>query len=278
MNFLVQVHRSIFEPRFYSEVLEFRGLHVIGFIVRLILIASTLCGIANTFYVIDREKGIPPYVESTFKGMVIKDGVLNPNRATPYVPAAYLVGPLFDRMLNLPHVFDSIPDNFLVVDTGKTAWTLQQGAVFVMRSTHIEVHANAKSSINLPYKVILGGKDMDFTVDNVHSYLKSHFLGITFNNIIWNGFVCSGLMLFSVFFLALAAFIFRVERGRRLGHYIRIACFASSPIAVGSVLVALAGVKLPWTWHVLIFFSTSVMFRAIIATSTAIANLKQDEE
>jgi hypothetical protein len=43
-----------------------------------------------------------------------------------------------------------------------------------------------------------------------------------------------------------------------------MAIFSVTPITIGTILIALSGVKLNWTWHILIFLSTLVMFRAML--------------
>jgi len=277
--FFSQIHRSIFDPSFYREVLYFKGTRVFGFYIRIIVFTAFITGLAKTYYFVDLKWGIPARIELAFKGMEIRNGFLNPNRETPYYPPSYHIAPLLNQIFSIPHFFDSIPDSFIVVDTGKQAWVPGHEPFMILRSAHVELHPNPKSTFKFPYTLLLGGgKDLIFTAEHVRAFLMRNIIGITFNSIIWSGIVYSGMVLFSIFFLALAAYIFRVDRGRNWFQYVRLACFASSPITIGSMLIALSGVKLPWTWHVLIFLSTIVMFRAILATNSKLPGVMNKNE
>jgi hypothetical protein len=278
VTFFSQLHRSIFDPSLYQEILHFKGAHVFGYMVRIILLTSFLTGVFNTYYFVNAKWGVPARIEAAFKGMEIRNGILDPKKPTPYFPPSYLIVPLFNNIISSPHFFDAIPDSFIVIDTGKQIWTPGHEPFLVMRSNHIEVHPNVKSTFKFPYTMILGKtKNLTFTTNEVRAFLISNIIEIALNSMLWNGVIYSGIIVFSVFFLALAAYIFRLDRGKSWFYHVRLACYASSPISIGTVLVALSGVKLTWTWHVLIFLSTIVMFRAIFVTNTANAGMKRND-
>jgi hypothetical protein len=71
--------------------------------------------------------------------------------------------------------------------------------------------------------------------------------------------------LFCICMLGLAAYIFRIERGRDIAYYFGIASFAITPIPIGMVIIALSDANIPGSWRFLVIMSAVVMFRALIA-------------
>ncbi|MBN1307496.1 MAG: hypothetical protein JXA18_06240, partial [Chitinispirillaceae bacterium] len=138
----------------------------------------------------------------------------------------------------------------------------------LLKAREVAVTLAAGTTMEFTYENILfGTRDLDFTADQIERFLKRHIGTIFFGYLVSTLLHQGMLFFFSIFFLALAAYIFRVERKRTLKEYLKASSFAISPIAVGSALVAISGVKIEWIWHLLIVLSTVVMFRAIIAIS-----------
>lgn len=270
MSFFLQLHRSIVDPSFYRDVLDFSGIKVAGFFFRLIFFAALLCGIANTYYLLDQDKGLPARLEALFPGMEIKDGNLIPNQPVPYSPPSYLIAPVLDLLLSSSHFFDSMPESFIIVDTSASpVLPKSQIPSVLMSSKALVLQPHTPSALRLPYKWLLGKSTyFIFTAKAIRSFLLKNLLSLLFNACIWAAMTELSMLIFSVFFLSFAAYIFRIDRTLGFGKYFKMACFVVAPIAVGSCLVAISGVKLPWTWHVLLFIATIGMFRAVLAVSS----------
>ena len=118
--FFLTLHRSIVEPQFYTEILEYRRFQIIVFLIQLLVLISALGALAQCYYLIDSSRGIPARVESAFKGMEIKNGILDPKAQTPIVPATYLVMPVLDQLSGFQNYFSSDNDSMVVIDTAKT--------------------------------------------------------------------------------------------------------------------------------------------------------------
>ena len=269
MNFFSELHRSITDPVFYKEVLASPKRYIAGFLLKLLLFTTILTGASQTYYLLDSERGIPGRLEAAFPNTQIKDGVLQSENTEPYVPPSYLILPVLDQLFGVPHVFDTDSDSILIVDTDQSHNYSLKVPVILMKSDRLVFLLNAKTSFAVPYRdLLLGQKDLKFTASDIRAFLFGNLFSI-FMYCVFSSLVQSLFLLtFSVLFLAVAAYFFRVEKGRSIVHYIKAACFAVSPISVGSVIIGLSGVKLSWTWHILIFISTIVMFRAMVASGT----------
>ena len=183
------------------------------------------------------------------------------------MPPAYLILPVLDLLFGVPSVFYNDNDSMLILDTSAVSGYSMKVPAIVMKSENMIVFLNAETSVSVPYKqVLLGNNNLKFTSEHIKAFILKNLFGFLilcfFSNLAQSTF----MLVFSISFLAIAAYLFRVERERGIGHYIRAACFAVSPICVGSIMIGLSGVKLYWTWHILIFISTIVMFRAVVAT------------
>ena len=224
-----------------------------------------ITSIAHTVYLIGGRQGIPEGLAAAFPGMELRDGILHPPVDTPYFPPAYLMAPLFNQLIGLPAMFNQEADSIVLVDTSERSNVPLKVPLIILKARTIEVILGTGTQMEFTYEHILfGAKDLLFTVDHLRRFLLSHvggiFFGYLFSTLVHQGV----LILFSIFFLAGAAFIFRIDRLRTFREYLKVASFAVSPMAVGSALVAISGVKIAWIWHILIFLSTMVMFRAIL--------------
>lgn len=268
MGFFLQLHRSVLDPSFYKEAIAYPRRTVIGFVFGLLFFTVFLTGLSQTYYLIDKQKGISDLFENAFGGMEIRDGVLDPKVATPYFPPAYKIMPILDRFFGTPHLFSGTSDSVIVVDTGAVNSYLLHAPIIVMGADRLSLLFNKQTSFQIPYRNFLFGTErLRFTSDSVRAFLIKNFVTLLIYAWITNFTQYVFLFGFSILFLATAAFIFRIEKEYNLKKYIKIACFSVSPLSIGIILVSISGVKLEWTWHLLIFLSTVIMFRAIVAST-----------
>jgi hypothetical protein len=260
----------MFEPQFYLEVRIMPRRRIISYFLLLLVFFSAIISGAKTYYLIDAKRGVPRMLAAAFPGMAIENGILHPTDSQPYVPPSYLITPIFNQLFSLPAMINNEADSLVIVDTTTNARIPSRIPVILLKADKMIVVLNKKRTMEFSYEnIMFGKKDLFFTVENIEQFLKSHiwgfFIGYYVSTLMHQGV----LIFFSIFFLAFAAYIFRVDRKRSLKENVKTASFAISPIAVGSALIAISGVKVEWTWHILIFLSTIIMFRAIIAMSNA---------
>ncbi|MDG5815956.1 DUF1189 family protein [Chitinispirillales bacterium ANBcel5] len=267
MKFFSELHRSIFEPLFYREVLGASRLKITGYLFKLFVFATILTSLFKTYYIIDTERGIATPLSQLFSEMEIKEGKLYPNRPEPYIPSTRSLSAILDRMVIYPHIFAAMPDTFLVVDTQAKEWDGERKPGILMNKTSVVLQPFTSSEIVIPYSRFLGESDFSFTPSLIRSVLVRNMFSLFLNSLIWSSVFFLFVITSSVLFLGIAAFLFRIEKKRKINQFFRIASFASTPVILGNVIVAFAGVKNNWIWHIFIFISTIVMFRAIVATT-----------
>jgi hypothetical protein len=264
LKFFNFVHRSIFDSSFYKEVASFSRKTVVLYFIKLLFFTVLITGLAHTYYLLHPQRGISSKIELLFSGMEINEGVLIPNRETPYFPPSYLMNPVIEQFTGSANVLNNSIDSLLVIDTLESS-TLSPKIPYVLKKDRVMLRYN-NVVFNIPYRDFLKDiKHFRFTSGEIRQLLGQNLEFLLTSCLTVSFFSNFFLLIFSIFFLGIAAFIFRVERGKKFLFYIRNACFAVTPIAVGTILIGLSGVKLAWTWHVLIFISTVVMFRAIVA-------------
>jgi hypothetical protein len=274
LNFFNFVHQSIFDSSFYKEVAAFPRKTVVFYFVKLLFFTVLLTGLAHTYYLLHPQRGISLKIEQLFSGMEIVDGVLHPNRATPYFPPSYLMNPVLDQFAGNAQVLNNGVDSLLAVDTSENS-TLPRSIPYLLKKEGVELRYN-NMVFTIPYKELLKGiKHFRFTSEEIRQFLGHNMEFVLTSCLTVSFFSNFFLLIFSIFFLGTAAFIFRVEGSKKYLFYIRNACFAVTPIAVGTILIGLSGVKLAWTWHVLIFISTIVMFRAVTASTKPVNDSKE---
>ena len=267
MAFLSDLHRSIFDARFYREAIGRSRGRIVLFMVKLLVLTSLVAGFAKAYYFINSDRGVAALVGTLFGGMEVRDGRLLTDREPPYTISGNALAELMDRMAGYPRFFDRLPDNFLVVDTRTPPETYAMGAsspAVVLKESTVEF---VNMRFEVPYEALIGKRDLKFTTQSVQEYLyagkgyvAAHFIILS----LFFGFFSIAL---SATFLSLAAYIFSADRSSGYGYFLRIACYSVTPVTLGAALVALSGVSAEWTWHVFIVISTILMFRAM-ANST----------
>lgn len=240
---------------------------VAGYFIKLLFFTVLVTGLAQTYYLFDSQRGIPSKIASLFSGMEIKDGVLYPNRSTPYFPPSYQLQPIWEQLLGTAQILGGNTDSMLVIDTSEHG-NYPQKALYVMKKKELVLMVNDSPFLSKPYEELLHNTgSYKFTPDEIRMTLYKNISGIFISCLTLSFVENIFALIFSIFFLGTAAFIFRVESNTKFFFYLRAACFAVTPIAVGTIIIGLSGVRLYWTWHILIFISTIVMFRAIIAST-----------
>ena len=279
MGFFIALHRSIVDPQFYNEILEYRRLRIVGFLFKLLVLISALCALAQCYYLIDSDRGIPARVENAFGGMEIKKGVLDPKGPTPIIPATYLVMPVLDQLSGMQNFFASDNDSMVVIDTAQTRNYVVKVPAILMTKEKVVFVLSKQQSFEIPYKtLLLGAEDLKFSSADITIFLDKKKLVIFFS-MFFAGIIQNAItFIFSIFFLALAAYFFRLEKGRTFSKFLRAASYSISPLAVGSVLIAISGVKIIWGWHLLIFICTVVLFRGLVAIGNTVSTDESGEK
>jgi hypothetical protein len=257
----------MFEPHFYFEVLSKSRREIVYHFIKLLIVFSILISAARIFYLFDKEKGLPQTLSRAFPGMAIREGTLYPPSGKPYVPPAYLIVPVLNQLFALPAMLNDEADSLVIVDTSGRSVVSRKLPVVLLKAREMVVHLNPTTTMKFSYEnIMFGKKDLIFTPDQIALFLRKHLVGIFFGYF-FSAVIHQGvLFFFSIFFLGIAAYIFRLERRWTFREYLKTSTFAISPVAVGSALIAFSGVKVGWSWHVLILLSTIVLFRAILVT------------
>jgi hypothetical protein len=266
VNFFLQVHRSIFDLSFYRELPLVGRRAVFLFVIKLVLIASGISAIAHTCYVFSVSRGTIPAIAAAMKGIEIKDGRLLSDRPLPYEIPARELGLIYSRFINLPVTIDTLQTPRFIVDTSANQ-PARAGPGIIMRSTDVALYSASGVPQLVPYykKSWYGPVTLQFTESGTRRLLKKAVVWIFMFNLLWDGLCCAALVLFCICMLGLAAYIFRIERGRDIAYYFGIASFAITPIPIGMVIIALSDANIPGSWRFLVIMSAVVMFRALIA-------------
>lgn len=271
MGFFLALHRSIVEPKFYNEIMGFSRSQVVIFFLKLLVFISFLSAIAQCYYFIYSDRGISLSIQNAFKGMEIKQGLLDPKGQTPIVPPTYVIMPALDQLFGFQNFFSSDKDSVIIIDTAKTRNYMLKIPAILMAREKVIFYFNKQTSFEIPYKTLLfGAENLSFTAEEIKRNLIKHKGAIFLSMFIAHIFQNTITLFFSIFFLAIAAFFFRMEKVSTFSKYLRAATYSISPMAVGSVLIAISGVKILWGWHILIFISTIVLFRGLVASSSNI--------
>lgn len=269
MRFFLQIHRSVFDPSFYGELAVMPRRRKVLYVVQLMLLASIVAGLSHTYYVLDAKRGIAVPLEDAFSGIEIADGVLAAQRPIPYAAPPRDVAIFFNRFFDVPFSFtpDSAPA--VLVDT---AYSPKKGDAFpriVLAAREMKFYNSVSWVFVLPYaRTFPEIRRFSFTVPFINNYLHRKVPSLTMYFFLLEGVQCGFLMLFSICILALAPFIFRIDRSRTYFHFLSIAGFAATPMPVGFMLIAISGTSIPLGGDLLFLVSAVVMFRALKSMKT----------
>ena len=268
MGFFLQIHRSIFDSSFYGELAEIPRGRKIFYVVHLLIFASIVAGIAHTYYAMDTKRGIAAPIQEAFSGIEIIDGVLSAHCQIPYAVSPENVATLISRV-DAPFAFelDAVP--LVWVDT---AYSPKKGDIYpriILSAKEIMVYNSASWFFAIPYaEAFRGIHRFSFTVPFINNYLHRKILSLAANFLFLEGIQCGFLILSSIGILALAPFIFRIERSLTFFYFLSIACFAVTPVPVGFMLMAVSGTSFPVGGGLLFLISAVVMFRALKGMKT----------
>jgi hypothetical protein len=264
LKLFIYAHRSITDPAFYREVVAFGSGRVVLFLIELVVLSALLDGVSHTRQLFDRGKGLPAVLPSLLPGMEIRDGRLDPKRPTPFV-ADRAYGVALGKLLEVvPGVTAEYGDSFVVVDTAQGAFHHMSTATrYGFGPEYIVINSPPFPPTVVPYTAAGPGRGAAPAAQVVVNLLRLH-LGLVFCVLaIQHCAVTTANVLFAVFFLAVAAYIFRREKAGHFKAFLKMACFAVSPLPIGRALVALSATRAEWMWHASIIVSTFVMFRAV---------------
>jgi len=261
MAFFSDLHRSIFDPHFYRDAIARPRLRVVMFLFKLLLLTALITGFSKSYYLLHSTRGIAPVINVLFGDLEIRDGRLSASREVPYELPGGLVAGLMSRLVGYANFFERAPDNFVVVDTrAPAAYGAETAPGILLGETSARF---SEIRVDIPYERIVG-KNFSFTVPAIQAFLDKNKLSFALHFFILNFFFGLFTVTLSVFFLSLAAYIFSVDRAKGFKYFFRLACFAITPVMVGTALVSISGVDAAWSWHLFIIISTIVMFRAIV--------------
>lgn len=278
MAFFSDLHRSIFDARFYREAVRRSWGRVALFMIKLLILTSLITGFAKAYYFVHSERGIAALVGTLFGDMEIRDGRLITGRETPYTISGNTLAALMDRLAGYTRFFDRLPDNFIVVDTRtppEPHGTGQSAPAIVLKKTTAEF---VNMRLEVPYEALIGKKNLKFTTSAVQEYLNAVRGYVAVHFIIISLFMGFFSITLSAAFLSLAAYVFTADRSNGYGYFLRIACYSITPVTLGAALVSLSGVSAEWTWHVFIVISTIIMFRALANITLGKAEEKSEAQ
>lgn len=267
MIFFLQIHRSIFDRLFYREAPLLGRRAIVLFVFKLVLIASIISAAAHTRYVFSTSRGAIAAIASAMKGFEIKEGLLKSDRPLPYEIPAQDLNFIYSRFINIPATADTLQTPRFIIDTAANQ-PARSGPCIVMRSRDAAVYPASGIPQFIPYykKGWYEPVNLQFTEEGTARLFKKAVVWICMINLLWDGLCCAALVLFCICMLGLAAYIFRIDRGRHIGYYFSIASFAITPIPIGMVIIALSNVTIPGSWRFLVIMSAVVMFRGLMET------------
>jgi hypothetical protein len=279
LNFFLAIHRSIFDLQFYKDARIFKKRYIFAFFIQQAFFTAFIAAAAQVYYLTDPQRGIVDNVVKVFNGMEIRKGILYPGRDVPYVLPSQNAIPLLERFAGFPLLLDRSEDSLFIIDTNSQLNYSIKLPVFMLRADRMEIIVRSDFKKDVPYSKLLPNPDQifftkPFITEYIHRYSLMFFIQLFMTNLFISGLLLS----FSIIFLSMAAYFFRVDRSRAFKQHLKVAFFAVTPITVGSVLTAISGVTLSWTWHVLVFLSTIVMFRAMLATGTVTSRNSGEDE
>jgi hypothetical protein len=264
VGFFLQIHRSIVDPSLYGELAAMPRRRKVLHVVQLLLIASIAAAMAHTWYLLDAKQGIAAPIERAFSGLEVTGGVLTSHRPLPFAVDPHDVSILFNRLFDVPLSLAPNATPPVVVDT---AYAAHQGDEFprvVLGARGFTIFNSAASRIVLSWADAFPGIGaIAPTASFVNDYLHRRIPFLLVYFFILEGIQCGFLMFFSIGILAIAPFIFRIDRSLSYFHFLSIAGFAVTPIPVGFMLMAVSGTSIPAGGDLLFLASAVVMFRAL---------------
>jgi hypothetical protein len=247
------------------QVIDLPAKKVFGFLFKTIIITTLIVALTHVYRIVDSKNGLPVILPALFPEMEISNNGMFTKNKTPYVVNAAHFKDFLSVLYDTPESLFHIQDSTIVVDT-RADFKLDKksSAGCFMSSQAIHVHFGRNTFISIPYSMLVKENEVvRFDKEGISGYLKKQspklFLTFAFPYHLIKFII---IIVTSIFFLAFAAFILRVGQTYRMKMMLKIAAFAISPLAIERVLSSLAGAKIIWMWHVAIFISLVILYRA----------------
>jgi hypothetical protein len=277
LAFFRDLHRSIFDARFYRDAISRSWGRLALFAVKLLILTSLITGFAKAYYFVHSERGVAALVGTLFGDMEVRDGRLLTVRETPYTISGEALAAFMDRLAGYPRFFDRMPDNFIVVDTRMPPGPYGAGPsapAIVLKRAAVDF---VNMRLEMPYAALFGKKNLNFTASAVQEYLNANWGYVAAHFVIISLFFGFFSITLTASFLSLAAYIFSADRSGGYGRFLRMAFYSVTPVTLGAALVAVSGVSAEWTWHIFIVISTIIMFRAMANSAIDKASEEKSE-
>jgi hypothetical protein len=152
----------------------------------------------------------------------------------------------------------------MVVDTSATPVRPASANSILLTSREAVLTSELIRPVKISYEIIIPkAGEFRFSIDNVNQLLKSYRTGIAFNFCILQGIMNSGIFFLSISFLTLAAYIFRTQREQKIAFFLKLSCFAATPVFLGVNLFSLGGVEVGQWWYLFLMVSVFILFRGV---------------
>ncbi len=266
MNLFNQIHSSIVSPPFYRTVSKLTARQVVWFVLRIVLLTATIEAAIHTYQSVSLESGIPRYLSKIMDGIRIHKGELISDKGAIFVPAKAYVRDFVAFISSTSTQYINLPDSSILIDTREEEQRATSVKPFIrLLPRKMEIN-NGATVVPIEYTSLFGSNgEISFTSPEIKSFLHSNIVAVSSFFLVFYIIKSGADILFALFFLTFAAYIFR--KGRKdLAHSLKIASFAISPIAVAHILVAFSMTRMEWTGQAALIVSSVVLFRAIKST------------
>jgi len=282
MKFFNEVHRSITDPSFFEEIATQHGGRVFGYAATMWAIVVIVMTAAHFRLLSDPDEGLPAALPAAFPNMKIVAGKMEPGQAVPYTVGEMKISYLAELLSFSPPSNEAFPDSIVVVDTvlPKTVIVAENAIRLHAGSDRLRLFFGKESAFDLPYRSLVSeGETVEMTPSGIADYMSRHVLAILFNLALQHAFTTGFSLLATVILLSFLAYIARNHLTRSLSVCVRFAIYAYTPVALGSVLVALSGVRFGWIWQTSVIVSMFLIFRSTsyILRKNMPMNKKDDE-
>ncbi len=265
MRFFLEIHRSIADSKFYEEAAKYSGARVFAYLLTLWLVTSLVLTAAQYRLVIDKEEGLPAVMSSAFPDMKITAGKMSYPGALPHIVPNAKVSDLASVLSYSSPEDNTLPDSLIVLDSimPDSLKAVRNSVRLILGPEKMRLFVEGHPLAELTYKTILAeGEQIVFTPSGIREFLDLNAYGLIFNIFIQRAVMFGFSMLASVFLLAIISYINRTELTRSLTVCAKWGAYAFTPVAIGTMIVAIAGVRIGWLWQVAIMISLFLLFRA----------------
>ncbi|MBN1980556.1 MAG: DUF1189 family protein [Chitinivibrionales bacterium] len=269
MNVFLQIHRSIFETTFYREVISLGRKKIISYLVTICAIAAFCIASVQTYRIINTNTGLPYLLPQLFPSMEISRNGMISHADKPYSINKFSVAELFSILSDINLSGLQLPDSVIVVDEGFNKQALDS-AVSKIIFAQSSIYFNFKPEFEweLPYDLVLKKDEVVyFTTESLRTFFLSRAPFIFIGLFLRYGATIFFMMFMSIFFLSIAAYIFKSNQPISFKTVLKIASFAVTPVLVGVLLNNVSGIKVAWMWEVSLFISLFIIIRVLFFLS-----------